>query len=100
MATATELETERIEHLDFEVKCTLRTIEAEKLSGGWTVRGVSKPCEAPAVALMRCKVCGDMGYVCAEHRSALVAMIAVSCVICDSTAPALILYEFTPLGGA
>lgn len=100
MAAATDVDVESIEHLDFDVRCTLRTVEAEKVGRSWAIRGVSRLCDAPAVASIRCRVCGDMGYVCGVHRSALVAMIAVSCGHCKSTAPALNLFEFTPLGRA
>jgi hypothetical protein len=100
MAVATDVETETIEHLDFDPKCSLRTVEAEKINKAWTIRGLSRPCEAPAVASMRCRACGEFGYVCAGHRSAIIAMVAVSCGRCDATAPALALFEFTPLGGA
>lgn len=55
MATVENLTDEQVKALespDFDVPCS------------WTT-----PCDRPAAWYFRCRVCGDVGAVCEEHRA-------------------------------
>lgn len=94
-----ELDKKAIEDLDFELVCQLR-LELLVIIGGIPV-SVSKtaPCHEPAVATMRCRICGLDNLVCASHRGIVASDPNCFCMGCKTKAHGAVLYEFKTLPG-
>lgn len=99
MAVMEDVDTESIEHLDFQTPCVVRIGEVRRFLG-WKSEVVEGRCEHPATWVMRCRTCGVVGALCAEHQARIVADPRATCVACETTAAPLDVFSFTPLGGA
>lgn len=88
---------EVIEHLDFQIPCSIRTAMFLHIAGVALPMEVPNVCPEPAVAIVRCRVCSRAGYICAGHRSRLVAEPRVTCHACDASGAPLLMFEFNPL---
>jgi hypothetical protein len=89
-----------LEDLEFAPACEMRIGYVVRVGGLVVPLGTSKPCGEPAVSLIRCRVCGKTAYICEAHRAEILTVPAVACGPCRTEAPALQLFEFTPIGGA
>ncbi|MEX1078920.1 MAG: hypothetical protein WED09_07415 [Homoserinimonas sp.] len=91
-----DVDVESIEHLDFEVPCSLQVKIV--LLGAW-LPGKPKKCEEPAVELITCRKCARTGTVCGPHGRWLRVAGNVSCQ-CGLSGAGVVVFGFKPLGGA
>jgi len=92
-------EVDELAHLDFEIRCEVRTQPILTVSGVDIPLKVSKPCGNPAIGVIRCRACGMRASVCADHASTICATRETTCFSCSAAGPGVVLFEFTPIGG-
>jgi hypothetical protein len=85
--------------LDFAITCTMLVQRGVDLGFGWISVLKPLPCGEPAVSLITCGVCKATGYCCESHRALVASSPRLFCFGCQTTAPGVDLFEFTPIGG-
>jgi hypothetical protein len=95
---------EVLDELDFDLACQARMVTYANWSGVRVMVDVSDPCPEQAVALLRCRGCGEGFYVCLTHLRVAQGMTHLFCRVCDREGSPGVVFEVVPLpvpfGGA
>jgi hypothetical protein len=84
-------------HLDFHPTCEVR-VGVGLILLGVPIRLpiISRPCEAEAVGVLTCRMCGTAMTCCDDHRREVVDAPYGRCAPCDSAGAGVALFRFTP----
>jgi hypothetical protein len=94
-----KLDLHLIQHLDFELPCSVRLFPGLRIFGRtFSFPRIRTQCPHPARSAVLCKACGAQGYMCETHRAHILALPRVTCFKCLLSGPALEIMIFLPLG--